>query len=92
MGFGFGVCHSSQGQTTGRDVPSDRTWTPRGIACFQVPHTNLVQRNGTHKDDYDPFIKSDLASRNELSSLMWCKYGHVLFIFDATNRSKSSVW
>jgi len=27
--------------------------------------------------DYDPFIKSQLASRNQLQDLMWCKFGHV---------------
>jgi len=27
--------------------------------------------------EYDPFIKSQLASRNSLLGLMWCKFGHV---------------
>ena len=30
-----------------------------------------------HTVEYDPFIKSQLASRNQLSDLMWCKFGHV---------------
>ena len=30
-----------------------------------------------HTVDYDPFIKSQLASRNWLKGLMWCKFGHV---------------
>ena len=27
--------------------------------------------------DYDPFIKSQLVSCNQLKGLIWCKFGHV---------------
>ena len=32
---------------------------------------------GSHTVDYDPPIKSQLVSHNRLSSIMWCKFGHV---------------
>ena len=31
-----------------------------------------------HTEDYDPFIKSQLPSRNQLKGRMWCKCGHVI--------------
>ena len=30
-----------------------------------------------HTMDYDPLIKSQLASRNQLWGLVWCKFGHM---------------
>ena len=30
-----------------------------------------------HTVEFDPFIKSQLASHNQFESLMWCKLGHV---------------
>jgi len=45
----------------------------RHILLFGVSST----ANRTHTMEYDPFIKSQLASRNELEGLMWCKFGHV---------------
>ena len=30
-----------------------------------------------HTVDYAPFIKSQLASRNQLEGLVWCTFGHV---------------
>jgi len=32
-----------------------------------------------HTVEYDPFIKSQLASRNQLQGRVWCKCGHVMF-------------
>ena len=29
-----------------------------------------------HTVDYDPFIDRQLASRNQLEGLTWCKFGH----------------
>ena len=31
----------------------------------------------SHTVEYDPFIKSQLASRNQLSGFTWCEFGHV---------------
>ena len=31
----------------------------------------------SHTVEYDPFIKSQLASRNQIEGLMRCKFGHV---------------
>ena len=30
-----------------------------------------------HTVEYDPFIKRQLASRNQLEGQMWCNFGHV---------------
>ena len=35
------------------------------------------ETRGHHTVEHDPFIKSQLASRNWLQGLMWCKFGHV---------------
>ena len=30
-----------------------------------------------HTMEFNPFIKSQLASHNQLGGVMWCKFGHV---------------
>ena len=45
---------------------------------------------------YDPFIKSQIASHNELWGLMWCKFSHEVVTFPSysgqTNPPYSAVW
>ena len=36
------------------------------------------RKNANRTAEFDPFIKSQLASRNQLLRLMWCKFGHVM--------------
>ena len=43
---------------------------------FRVPGLNPKQGYLSHTVDCDPFIKGQLASRNQLSGLVWCKFGH----------------
>ena len=37
--------------------------------------------------EYNPFIESKLASHNELSGLMWCKFSHVPRGFPRENKN-----
>ena len=39
--------------------------------------TESARRVSHHMVEYDPFVKSQLASRNQLQGLLWCKFGHV---------------
>ena len=41
---------------------------------FRAPGRTVLRSTSM---DCDPFIKSQLASRNLLSGLTWCKFGHV---------------
>ena len=48
------------------------------LRCQFVFHTQTDEMRGvTHTVEYDTFIKNQLALRNWLSGLMWCKFGHV---------------
>ena len=58
---------------------------PRGIIRLAaVGRTRRIQERWAetiHTLGYDPFIKSQLASRNELEGVVWCTFGHVTLNF-----------
>ena len=37
----------------------------------------FVQWKARHPEEFDPFIKSQLAASKQLCGLVWCKFGHV---------------
>ena len=57
-----------------RTLKKLRAFSPQVAPC---PYFIPIER--LHTEEYDPFIQSQLARRNQLSGLMWCKFGHVTF-------------
>ena len=62
---------------TGREIKLQRS--PQALwGCVWVEIGYRVKRpHPEHTVDYDPFIKSQLASHNQFQGLTWCKFGHV---------------
>ena len=65
---------------------------------FQAPSTILFKLDifnqcPSHAVEYDPFIKSQLASGNLLEGLMRCKFGHLTLriLRERTPRTPSTV-
>ena len=46
---------------------------------YRLVSESTVEKNilKNHTVDYDPFIKSQLASLNQLEGVMSCKFGHM---------------
>ena len=61
------------------------------IMCGSVLYS--PDRSNPHTVEYDPFIKSQLAARNYLYGLVWCKFGHVTpQNLESTKPSCSTEW
>ena len=46
--------------------------------CVRIDNKKTIRAH--HTVDYDPFIKSQVASSNQVEGLMRCKFGHVALI------------
>ena len=55
-----------------------------GLSVFGVEGSGVAPRV---RLGYDPSVKSQLASRNSLEGLVWCKSGHVPLIIQGNKTS-----
>ena len=53
-----------------------RVQLPPSMRSCLIPPAPFPPRDPTHTAEYDPFNKSQLAPRNEIECLLWCKSGH----------------
>ena len=51
------------------------------LPIFRYVREHLLSE--THSVEQDPVVKSQLASRHQLQSLMWCRFGHVTLKFSS---------
>ena len=69
-----------EGERERGSVPAPSVSPPYGLVGDKGTSIDKVitQAAGRiHTVEYEPFIRSQLASRNSLQGLMWCKFGHV---------------
>ena len=77
-GLGFSVLHRVSSSLLGPVDPPSRALHVRIKFTARRHEFNTDSLPlGFHTVEHDPFIKSQLASRNQHKGQMWCKFGHV---------------